>query len=170
MEKKGVADNAEGDGPGRPVESVPIHEEQVGHIVSVDARAVAGRLLQPDFFTGWGIRTLAEGQHYYHPMSYHNGSVWPHDTMLAAEGMAAYGLLDEARTVAAGMQAAADHFGNTLPELFGGFSRADFPVPVTYHHAGSPQAWAAAAGLAADRLAGTRPAGDGPAGDAAGHE
>ena len=68
------------------------------------------------------------------------------------------------------MQAAADHFGTTRPELFGGFSRADFPVPVTYHHAGSPQAWAAAAGLAADRLAGTRPAGDGPAGDAAGHE
>ena len=161
------------DGTGRQVDSLA---SNAGHLLWAgildpdDARAVAGRLLQPDFFTGWGIRTLAEGQYYYHPMSYHNGSVWPHDTMLAAEGMAAYGLLDEARTVAAGMQAAADHFGNTLPELFGGFSRADFPVPVTYHHAGSPQAWAAAAGLAADRLAGTRPAGDGPAGDAAGHE
>ena len=117
-----------------------------------DARAVTARLLEDDFFTGWGIRTLAEGQHYYHPLSYHNGSVWPHDTMLAAEGMAAYGFTDEARTVAAGVQDAAAHFGNTLPELFGGFSRTEFPVPVQYHHAGSPQAWAAAAGMSADRL------------------
>ena len=118
-----------------------------------DARAVTSRLLEADFFTGWGIRTLAEGQHHYHPLSYHNGSVWPHDTMLAAEGMAAYGFLDEAHIVAAGMKEAAAHFGNTLPELFGGFCRTDFPVPVQYHHAGSPQAWAAAAGLSADRLA-----------------
>jgi glycogen debranching enzyme len=118
-----------------------------------DARAVTSRLLEADFFTGWGIRTLAEGQHHYHPLSYHNGSVWPHDTMLAAEGMAAYGFVDEARIVAAGMKEAAAHFGNTLPELFGGFCRTDFPVPVQYHHAGSPQAWAAAAGLSADRLA-----------------
>ena len=118
-----------------------------------DARAVTSRLLEADFFTGWGIRTLAEGQHHYHPLSYHNGSVWPHDTMLAAEGMAAYGFLDEARIIAAGLKEAAAHFSNTLPELFGGFSRTDFPVPVRYHHAGSPQAWAAAAGLSADRLA-----------------
>lgn len=73
--------------------------------------------------------------------------------MLAAEGMAAYGFVGEARTVADGMREAAGHFGNTLPELFGGCSRTDFPVPVTYHHAGSPQAWAAAAGMSADRLA-----------------
>jgi glycogen debranching enzyme len=118
-----------------------------------EASTVTSRLLAEDFFTGWGIRTLAAGQHHYHPMSYHNGSVWPHDTMLAAEGMAAYGFTDEARTVASGMQDAAEHFGNTLPELFGGFSRTDFPVPVKYHHAGSPQAWAAAAGMSADRLA-----------------
>ncbi|MET3172551.1 UNVERIFIED_ORG: glycogen debranching enzyme [Arthrobacter sp. UYCu721] len=124
-----------------------------GIVDADDARAVASRLLRDDFFTGWGIRTLAEGQYYYHPMSYHNGSVWPHDTMLAAEGMAAYGLADQARTVAAGIRDAAAHFGNSLPELFGGFSRADFPVPVRCHHAGSPQAWAAAAGLAAVRLA-----------------
>jgi glycogen debranching enzyme len=118
-----------------------------------DARTVTSRLMEPDFFTGWGIRTLAAGQHYYHPLSYHNGSVWPHDTMLAAEGMAFYGHVAEARAVAAGMREAAAHFGNTLPELFGGFSRTDFPVPVKYHHAGSPQAWAAAAGMSADRLA-----------------
>jgi glycogen debranching enzyme len=124
-----------------------------GILDDADARAVTSRLLEADFFTGWGIRTLAEGQYHYHPMSYHNGSVWPHDTMLAAEGMAAYGLAAEAQTVATGMADAAAHFGNTLPELFGGFSRTDFPVPVEYHHAGSPQAWAAAAGMSADRLA-----------------
>ena len=66
---------------------------------------------------------------------------WPHDTMLAAQGMASYGHVDEAGAVAAGMREAAAHFGNTLPELFGGFSRTDLPVPVKYHHAGSPQAW-----------------------------
>lgn len=145
------------DGEGTQLDSLA---SNAGHLLWAgildpeDARAVATRLLEPDFFTGWGIRTLAEDQFYYHPMSYHNGSVWPHDTMLAAEGMAAYGLLDQARTVANGMRDAAAHFGNTLPELFGGFSRTDFPVPVTYHHAGSPQAWAAAAGLTAERLAG----------------
>ncbi|WP_332762645.1 glycogen debranching N-terminal domain-containing protein [Pseudarthrobacter sp.] len=143
------------DGEGQRVDALA---SNAGHLLwagildADDARAVASRLLRDDFFTGWGIRTLAEGQHYYHPMSYHNGSVWPHDSMLAAEGMAAYGLTDQARTVAAGIREAAAHFGNSLPELFGGFSRADFPVPVTYHHAGSPQAWAAAAGLAAVRL------------------
>ncbi|MFJ6027894.1 glycogen debranching N-terminal domain-containing protein [Pseudarthrobacter sp. NPDC092424] len=145
------------DGEGVQVDSLA---SNAGHLLWAgildpeDARAVATRLLEPDFFTGWGIRTLAGDQFYYHPMSYHNGSVWPHDTMLAAEGMAAYGFLDEARKVAGGMRDAAAHFGNTLPELFGGFSRTDFPVPVTYHHAGSPQAWAAAAGLTAERLAG----------------
>jgi glycogen debranching enzyme len=143
------------DGEGHQVDALA---SNAGHLLwsgildPEDARAVTSRLLQSDFFTGWGIRTLAEGQHYYHPMSYHNGSVWPHDTMLAAEGMARYGFLDQARTVASGMRDAAGHFGNSLPELFGGFSRQDFPVPVTYHHAGSPQAWAAAAGLTAVRL------------------
>ncbi|HJV98649.1 MAG TPA: glycogen debranching N-terminal domain-containing protein, partial [Arthrobacter sp.] len=148
------------DGEGRQVDALA---SNAGHLLwsgildAEDARVVASRLLQPDFFTGWGLRTLAEGQHYYHPMSYHNGSVWPHDTMLAAEGMAAYGLVNEARTVASGIRDAAAHFGNSLPELFGGFSRSDFPVPVRYHHAGSPQAWAAAAGLSADRLAAAPP-------------
>ena len=145
------------DGEGRQVDALA---SNAGHLLwtgildADDARTVTTRLLRDDFFTGWGIRTLAAGQHYYHPMSYHNGSVWPHDTMLAAEGMAAYGFLDEAGKVAGAMREAAAHFGNTLPELFAGFSRTDFPVPVQYHHAGSPQAWAAAAGLAAVRLAG----------------
>jgi hypothetical protein len=156
------------DGEGRQVDALA---SNAGHLLWTgildpeDARAVTSRLLQDDFFTGWGIRTLAAGQHYYHPMSYHNGSIWPHDTMLAAEGMAAYGFSAEAERVADGMREAAAHFGNSLPELFGGFSRTDFPVPVQYHLAGSPQAWAAAAGLAAVRLHGRAgPIGQRPAG------
>lgn len=117
-----------------------------------DAATVTRRLMQNDFFTGWGIRTLAAGQFHFHPLSYHNGSVWPHDTMLAAEGMHRYGHTTEAARVADGMRDAAAHFNNSLPELFGGFSREEFPVPVRYHHAGSPQAWASAAGLSAARL------------------
>lgn len=156
------------DGEGRQVDAL---SSNAGHLLWAgildqdDAWSVTSRLLQQDFFTGWGLRTLADGQYYYHPMSYHNGSVWPHDTMLAAEGMAAYGFRDAAATLAGGIRDAAGHFGNTLPELFGGFSRTDFPVPVKYHHAGSPQAWAAAAGLAADRLTGqTSPPAQNPAG------
>jgi glycogen debranching enzyme len=119
-----------------------------------EAEAVTERLMGPDFFSGWGIRTLAAGQSLFHPMSYHNGSVWPHDTILAAEGMASYGLHSPARQLAAAIRDAAAFFGNRLPELFGGFAREDFPAPVSYSHAGTPQAWACAAGLAADRRAG----------------
>ena len=97
------------------------------------------------------LRGLAEGQHYYHPMSYHNGSVWPHDSMLAAEAMAAYGLTDQARTVAAGIREAAAQFGNSLPELFGGFSRADFLC------AGCVLSHGFAAGLGCGRVPGRCP-------------
>jgi glycogen debranching enzyme len=85
-------------------------------------------------------------------MSYHNGSVWPHDTIIAAEGMLHYGLVHSARTAAQGIIDAAGHFDNRLPELFGGFSRTDFPTPVSYGHAGTPQAWACAAAVAAERI------------------
>jgi glycogen debranching enzyme len=116
------------------------------------AARVAERLLQPDMFTGWGLRTLSSRETLYHPLSYHNGSVWPHDTVLAALGMEAYGLRDEAARLASGIAAAAEHFDRRLPELFGGFSRSEFVLPVAYAHAARPQAWAAAAGVAAARI------------------
>jgi glycogen debranching enzyme len=145
------------DGDGARVEVVA---SNAGHLLfsgilsARDAERVANRLLEDDMFTGWGIRTLSSEATLYHPLSYHNGSVWPHDTMLAALGMESYGLTDSARRVGQAVADAAKYFDWRLPELFGGFSRDDFPEPVGYAHAARPQAWAAAAGLAASRLSG----------------
>lgn len=117
-----------------------------------DAERVASRLLEPDMFTGWGLRTLSSTAALYHPLSYHNGSVWPHDTMLAAVGMLDHGLAREAGVLARAIGSAAGHFGHHLPELFGGFSTDEFPQPVRYAHAAAPQAWAAAAAITAARV------------------
>lgn len=117
-----------------------------------DAQRVAGRLLESDMFTGWGLRTLSSTAALYHPLSYHNGSVWPHDTMLAAVGMLEHGLAAEAGVLARAIAGAAGHFGHHLPELFGGFSTEEFEQPVRYAHAAAPQAWAAAAAITAARI------------------
>ncbi|MDK1474321.1 glycogen debranching N-terminal domain-containing protein [Streptomyces sp. 549] len=109
---------------------------------------VGRRLLRPDFHSGWGIRTLAAGQDAYHPLSYHRGGVWPHDTALTALGLARYGLHEEAAEVARGLVAMAGRNGHRLPEVIAGYGRADHPAPVPYPHACSPQSWAAAAPLA----------------------
>lgn len=108
---------------------------------------VAKRLAGPDFFSGWGIRTLAAGQPSYHPLSYHRGSVWPHDTGIAIAGMVEYGRDDLARTVAAGLLTAASRLDYRLPEVFAGFGRDERPGPVPFPHSCSPQAWAAATPL-----------------------
>ena len=110
------------------------------------------RLLAEQFWTGWGIRTLAADQHRYSPLSYHNGSVWPHDSMIAALGMLAHGFGGQAKNIARGVVDCGAAAGGRLPELVGGFPRSDYLQPVTYRFAGSPQAWSAAAGLAAVRL------------------
>ncbi len=112
------------------------------------AASVARRLSAPDLSSGWGIRTLATGEVSYNPMSYHNGSVWPHDTSLCALGLKRYGHDREANAVSMGVVAAAEHFAAArLPELYCGFEARDGP-PVPYPEACSPQAWAAAAPLA----------------------
>ncbi len=80
----------------------------------------------------------------YNPVSYHNGSVWPHDSALCAAGMARYGFLDEAQAVAVGLFEAAEAFGGRLPELFCGFDKKELPSPVPYPSSCSPQAWASA--------------------------
>jgi glycogen debranching enzyme len=109
------------------------------------AARMAERLLEPDFFSGWGIRTVAEGQARYNPMSYHNGSIWPHDNALIATGMARYGHTREALRVFAGMFDASLFFAqHRLPELFCGFPRRGSAGPTLYPVACSPQAWAAA--------------------------
>jgi glycogen debranching enzyme len=110
------------------------------------ARRVAANLMTPDAFSGWGIRTLASGQARYNPMSYHNGSVWPHDNALIAMGLARYGLKAEAARVLTGIFDAGRHQDQSrLPELFCGFNRRPHRAPTPYPVACSPQAWAAAA-------------------------
>ena len=151
------------DGRDRPVDAIA---SNAGHLLWSGilppnlAHAVTRRLLAPAFFSGWGVRTIATGQVPYSPLSYHEGSVWPHDTMLAALGMVRYGFAEAARVLAAGVAAAGHHLGQRLPELYAGFSADELPFPVTLELAGVPQAWAAAAGVvAADLIDGALPIG-----------
>jgi glycogen debranching enzyme len=109
------------------------------------AASVAGHLVSRPMFSGFGIRTLASGAAAYNPMSYHNGSVWPHDNAICAAGLMRYGFVPQAQQVATAILEAADRFGGRLPELFCGFDRCDFAAPVAYPTSCSPQAWAAAA-------------------------
>ncbi|HJU98749.1 MAG TPA: glycogen debranching N-terminal domain-containing protein [Jiangellaceae bacterium] len=134
----------------RPIDSLT---SNIGHclwsgIVAPDRAARLARLLtSPEMFTGWGVRTLATSMTAYNPMSYHNGSVWPHDSAIVAAGLKRSGHADEAQLVARGILEAAEQFGGRLPELMCGFDRAEFPAPVPYPTSCSPQAWAAAAPL-----------------------
>ncbi|TDR90452.1 amylo-alpha-1,6-glucosidase [Enterovirga rhinocerotis] len=110
------------------------------------AASVAGALMSPEGFSGWGIRTIAQGEPRYNPMSYHNGSVWPHDNALIGLGFARYGLKREAaRVLDALFEAATYQDLRRLPELYCGFIRRPHRGPTAYPVACSPQAWAAAA-------------------------
>jgi glycogen debranching enzyme len=117
-----------------------------GGIASPDRAARVTRgLAAAEFFSGWGIRTLAATEARYNPMAYHNGAVWPHDNALIAYGAARYGLKDFAVAVLAGLFAAGTYFDlNRMPELFCGFDREPGEGPVPYPVACAPQAWAAA--------------------------
>lgn len=132
----------------RPLDVV---SSNIGHCLwtGIVDESVAGqvvdRLIAPDMFTGFGIRTLSSTAPRFNPASYHNGSVWPHDTTIAAAGMAAVGRRDAAALVTSGLLDALEAFGGRLPELFCGFARDDRPAPVPYPTSCSPQAWAAAA-------------------------
>jgi glycogen debranching enzyme len=112
------------------------------------AGAIVHALLEPNSFCGWGIRTLASTERRYNPMSYHNGSVWPHDNALVAAGFARYGYRREAARVFQGLFAASAYMDlRRLPELFCGFSRQHSQGPTSYPVACMPQAWAAATPL-----------------------
>jgi glycogen debranching enzyme len=109
------------------------------------AERIAHGLLTPPFFSGWGIRTVARGEARYNPMSYHNGSIWPHDNALIALGFARYGLNRSAAQVFKGLFEAATYMDlRRLPELFCGFQRERRRGPTLYPVACSPQAWASA--------------------------
>jgi glycogen debranching enzyme len=117
-------------------------------ILDVDkAQRVGEHLLSEEMFSGWGIRTLATSMTGFNPISYHNGSVWPHDNAICVAGLMRYGLVDAAHRVIEGIVGAAGYFGNRLPELFAGLSRRDYSFPVSYPTSCSPQAWAAASPL-----------------------
>jgi glycogen debranching enzyme len=112
------------------------------------AREVAAMLLTPQFFSGWGIRTIARREARYNPMSYHNGSVWPHDNALIALGLARYGHQTEVEQLFKGMFDAAGYMDlRRLPELFCGFQRGPRRGPTLYPVACNPQAWASATPL-----------------------
>ncbi len=138
------------DGDERPMDALT---SSIGHCLwsgiarPERAAALAGRLLQDDVFSGWGLRTLASSMTGYNPISYHCGSVWPHDTALVAAGLMRYGHVEASLRLVSGLLDAAGAFGERLPELFGGLSRQELPVPPTYPASCSPQAWSAAAPL-----------------------
>jgi glycogen debranching enzyme len=135
----------------RPVDAVGSnagHALWSGIVQSEHAAAVAAALGTPEMVSGWGLRTYAAGQAGYNPIGYHTGSVWPHDTAIAAAGLRRYGFDDAADTLSSGMLAAAQHFpAFRLPELFCGFDRASTGSPIAYPVACSPQAWAAGSAL-----------------------
>jgi glycogen debranching enzyme len=105
------------------------------------AKAVARKLLGPRLFSGWGVRTLAEGEGRYNPIGYHVGTVWPFDNSFIAWGLRRYGFKEEAAEIAAGILDAAEFFDRRLPEAFGGYERSLTKYPVQYPTACSPQAW-----------------------------
>jgi len=110
-------------------------------------RETVARLMAPDMFSGWGIRTMSADDAGYNPIEYHDGTVWPHDTAIVAEGMRRYGFREEAAVLALALIEAADAFDHRLPEVFAGFPREQTRMPVEYPTASKPQAWAAAAPL-----------------------
>jgi len=132
----------------RPIDALT---SNIGHVLWAGAAdpdkaaLVAERLLSPEMFSGYGIRTLATTMGAYNAASYHNGSVWPHDTALCVAGLVRYGFSEHARRVAAGLIEASAFFAGRLPELFCGFAKGTLPGPVPYPASCSPQAWASTA-------------------------
>jgi glycogen debranching enzyme len=135
------------DGDKRPVETVTSNPAHGLYCMIVDPERgedVASRLFKPDMFSGWGIRTMSKSAIAYNPMSYHNGSVWPHDNALIAAGLKRYGFHKQTNRIATAIFETANHSDYMrLPELFCGFTRRTPNRPVAYPVACSPQAWAA---------------------------
>jgi glycogen debranching enzyme len=138
------------DGNKRQVDSIA---SNMGHclwtgIVDVErAPLVARHLVSDALFSGWGVRTLARSAGAYNPVSYHNGSVWPHDNALVIAGLVRYGFVEEAHRIIEAQLAVAASGEGRLPELFAGLDRAQLGVPAAYPTSCSPQAWAAASPL-----------------------
>jgi glycogen debranching enzyme len=152
------------DADGRQVDSLT---SNIGHLLwsgIVDkskAKAIARHLLGPRLFSGWGVRTLADGDARYNPIGYHVGTVWPFDNSFIAWGLRRYGFKEEAAAIVAGIMDAAEVFDGRLPEAFGGYDRGTTRYPVQYPTACSPQAWSTGAPLLLLRAGlGLEPSGD----------
>jgi glycogen debranching enzyme len=125
------------------------------------AKAVVGHLMGPKLFSGWGVRTMGEGEGRFNPIGYHVGTVWPFDNSFIAWGLRRYGFKEEAAQIADGILAAAEFFEGRLPEAFGGYQRVLTRYPVQYPTACSPQAWSTGAPLLLLRtMLGLEPIGD----------
>jgi glycogen debranching enzyme len=135
------------DGEKRRVDSLT---SNIGHLLwsgivpAERADAIVDQLMGDELWSGWGVRTMSTGDAAFNPLSYHDGTVWPHDNSLIAWGLARYARWPEAHRIARRMLNAAGHFSNQLPEVFAGFSRSATPFPIAYPTAARPQAWAAA--------------------------
>jgi glycogen debranching enzyme len=135
--------------PCEVISSNPGHALWTGIVEERRAAVVAKRMLAADMFSGWGIRTLSARERRYNPMSYHNGSVWPHDNAIAALGFRRYRLPEHVVTVASALMDATRWFEYArMPELFCGFPRQGTQGPISYPVACAPQAWAAGSVLA----------------------
>ena len=134
------------DGEKRQVDSLC---SNIGHLLwsgivpSERVECVVDALMGEELWSGWGVRTMSSGDAGYNPLSYHNGTVWPHDNSLVAWGLARYGHWTEMLKIAQRMLDASAHFEHQLPEVFAGLPRAETPFPIAYPTAARPQAWAA---------------------------
>ena len=123
------------DGAKRPLDSLTSNIGQLlwsGIVADEHAERTAASLLGEQLFTGWGVRTMGTGDVGYSPLSYHNGTVWPHDNSLIAAGLARYGFREQANRLIRGMLAAAPHFEHRLPEVFAGYAAELTGVPVVF--------------------------------------
>ncbi len=138
------------DGNKRKVDSLT---SNIGHVLwsgiadRDKANACAHHLMGDKLFSGWGTRTMAEGEAAYNPLGYHVGTVWPHDTSLVAMGLRRYGFGEEAARLAFAVLQSARFFHGRLPEVFAGYPRGETDYPVEYPTACSPQAWSSGAAL-----------------------
>jgi glycogen debranching enzyme len=152
------------DADGRRVDALA---SNIGHLLwsgiaeRKKARECVRHLMGPRLFSGWGVRTLAEGEGRYNPIGYHVGTVWPFDNSFIAWGLRRYGYKTEAARIAAGILDAARFFLGRLPEAFAGYARTQTKYPVEYPTSCSPQAWSTGAPLLFLRtMLGLEPAGD----------
>jgi glycogen debranching enzyme len=152
------------DNEGRQVDALSSNNGHLlwsGIVDKSKAKAVVRHLMGPRLFSGWGVRTLAEGEGRYNPIGYHVGTVWPFDCSFIAWGLRNYGFKEEAAQIAAGILAAAEFFDGRLPEAFAGYERGLTKYPVQYPTACSPQAWSTGAPLLLLRtMLGLEPLGD----------